>query len=113
MKIALASVISASPLLPPTRNKMRNTSVVLRKLSLNAAKNWHQNSGAKRLDNIRGGGMPADYCRVPLRAGGGGVKKLAAFWPPKESRYRYAESLTVTKIPDRLCFLVGLQNHGP
>jgi hypothetical protein len=29
----------------------------LRKLSLNAAKNWHQNSGAKRLDNIRGGGI--------------------------------------------------------
>ncbi len=42
----------------PEWNRMRNTSAVLRKLSLNAAKNWHQNSGAKRLDSIRGGGMP-------------------------------------------------------
>jgi hypothetical protein len=28
----------------------------LRKLSLNAEKNWHQNSGAKRRDNSRGFG---------------------------------------------------------
>src|ERR1022692_4486119 len=58
MKMALASVISASASAAPERNRIRNTSAVLRKLSLNAAKNWHQNSGAKRLDNIRGGGIP-------------------------------------------------------
>jgi len=28
-------------------------------LSLKAAKNWHQNRGAKRLESIIGGGMPA------------------------------------------------------
>ena len=32
---------------------MRKTSAVLRKLSLNAEKNWHQNSGAKRRVVIR------------------------------------------------------------
>ncbi len=55
MKIALANVISAPASPAPDRNKMRNTSAVFRKLSLNAAKNWHQNSGAKRLDNMSGG----------------------------------------------------------
>ena len=55
--MALASVISASASAAPERNKIKNTSAVLRKLSLNAAKNWHQNSGAKRLDKIRGGGI--------------------------------------------------------
>ena len=29
-------------------NRIRNTSAFFRKLSLNAEKNWHQNSGAKR-----------------------------------------------------------------
>jgi hypothetical protein len=29
-------------------------SPVLRKLSLKAEKNWHQNSGANRRDNIKG-----------------------------------------------------------
>src|ERR1019366_6989349 len=46
-------------------NRIRNTSAVLRKLSLNAAKNWHQNSGAKRLDNIRGGGIAAIIAKFP------------------------------------------------
>ncbi len=54
MKTALASVISASPLSPLIWNRMRKTSAVLRKLSLNAAKNWQQNSGVKRLENSRG-----------------------------------------------------------
>jgi hypothetical protein len=39
----------------------------LRKLSLNAAKNWHQNSGANRFDNISGG-MGPDYRKVPRGA---------------------------------------------
>jgi hypothetical protein len=47
---------------------MTKTSVVLRKLSLNAAKNWHQNSGANRLDSRRGVGMPGHYCKVPMIA---------------------------------------------
>jgi len=34
-------------------------------LSLNAAKNWHQNSGANRLDSSRGDGMLPHYCKVP------------------------------------------------
>src|SRR5450830_1498916 len=76
IKIALANVISASTSAVPERNKMRKTSEVLRKLSLNAAKNWHQNSGAKRLESIRGGGMPRDYCRVPARANVPRTKKL-------------------------------------
>ena len=41
---------------PPILNRIRNTSAFLRKLSLNAEKNWHQNSGAKRRDNSRGFG---------------------------------------------------------
>src|SRR6185437_2856329 len=57
MKMALASVIKASVSTAPGRNRIRKTNTVLRKLSLNAASNWHQNSGAKRLDNIRGGGI--------------------------------------------------------
>src|SRR5499427_8912211 len=65
MKAALASVISASESALSDWNRMTKTSAVLRKLSLNAAKNWHQNSGANRLDNSRGDGMPSHYCKVP------------------------------------------------
>ena len=36
-----------------SENRIRNTSAFFRKLSLNAEKNWHQNSGAKRRDVIR------------------------------------------------------------
>ena len=66
MKTALASVISAPLLSPATWNRMRKTSAVLRKLSLNAAKNWHQNRGAKRLDSMSGG-MRSAYCKVPRK----------------------------------------------
>src|ERR1700686_4993764 len=98
MKIALASVIKASASTAPERNRIRNTSAVLRKLSLNAAKNWHQNSGAKRLDSIRGGGMPTDYCRVPPRQGDSIQKNLAAFRPPKEDR---CQCTTITDDENR------------
>jgi hypothetical protein len=54
---------------------MRKTSAVLRKLSLNAAKNWHQNNGAKRLDSIRGGGITLNYCKVPAPGSAQPVKK--------------------------------------
>jgi hypothetical protein len=65
MKIALASVINASASAAPERNKIRNTSAVLRKLSLNAAKNWQANSGAKRLDRRRGGDMAPSVAKFP------------------------------------------------
>ena len=39
--------------LPADPNRIRKTSAFLRKLSLNAEKNWHQNSGAKRRAVIR------------------------------------------------------------
>ena len=53
MKIAIASVLSeAAPSLPRWKT-MRKPSALLRKLSLNAEKNWHQNSGAKRRDIMR------------------------------------------------------------
>ena len=39
--------------LPAILNRIRNTSAFFRKLSLNAEKNWHQNSGAKRREVIR------------------------------------------------------------
>ena len=50
MKTAAASVTSAPACDPPMSgwNRIRKTSAFLRKLSLNAEKNWHQNSGAKR-----------------------------------------------------------------
>src|SRR5882672_4789309 len=48
MKTAAASVINASPADPPIWNRIRKTSEFLRKLSLNAEKNWVQNRGAKR-----------------------------------------------------------------
>ena len=43
----------------PTLNRMRNTRAFLRTLSLKAEKNWHQNSGAKRLDVISDRNMTA------------------------------------------------------
>src|SRR5947209_6793206 len=51
MNTAAASVMSASASGPPILNRIRKTSAFLRKLSLNAEKNWHQNSGAKRRVN--------------------------------------------------------------
>src|SRR5215469_3880085 len=48
MKTAAASVMSASASAPPIWNRIRKTSAFLRKLSLNAEKNWVQNRGAKR-----------------------------------------------------------------
>src|SRR5258707_7530887 len=44
---------------------MTKTSAVLRKLSLNAAKNWHQNSGANCRDDIKCGDMSPHYGKDP------------------------------------------------
>ena len=50
MNTAPASVTSIGepPPSPPTLNRIRNTRAFLRKLSLKAEKNWHQNRGANR-----------------------------------------------------------------
>ena len=60
MNTALASVTriparspSAAPACPPIPNRIRKASAFLRKLSLKAEKNWHQNSGANRRAVIR------------------------------------------------------------
>src|SRR5262249_62327340 len=68
MKTAAASVISASASAPPMWNSRRKTSDVLRKLSLNAAKNWVQNRGAKRRVISREEDMA--FPLVPTRYGG-------------------------------------------
>src|SRR5919198_1718654 len=53
MKIPSARVLSEAASWPPILNTIRKPSAFFRKLSLNAEKNWHQNSGAKRRDVIR------------------------------------------------------------
>ncbi len=72
MNTAAASVIRDSAAEPPILNRIRNTRAFFRKLSLNAEKNWHQNSGAKRRDNRRdldaagdGSVMGQAYVRTP------------------------------------------------
>src|SRR5712671_5419842 len=65
MKTAGASVTSTPALVPPILNNMRKISACLRKLSLNAAKNWHQNSGAKRRVSSR------DMASPVVRTGAG------------------------------------------
>jgi hypothetical protein len=51
-------------------NRIKKPSAVLRKLSPNAAKNWHRNSGAKRRVVIKdvNMGLPPSAFR-PARAG--------------------------------------------
>src|SRR5262249_27944897 len=81
MKTAAASVISASASAPPIWNRSRKASEVLRKLSLNAAKNWVQNRGAKRrvisrdedmaFPLVPTGAGPAPSPRKRSAAGGG------------------------------------------
>src|SRR5262245_22955823 len=85
MKTAPADVISASGLLMPDWNRITKTSAVLRKLSLNAAKNWHQKSGANFLDSNKGAGMLSYYCKVP-GAPPGTMQKNAALRPRNETR---------------------------
>src|SRR3954470_5741049 len=60
MNTAAASVMRDSAAEPPILNRIRNTRAFFRKLSLNAEKNWHQNSGAKRRENSRGLGSAGD-----------------------------------------------------
>jgi hypothetical protein len=60
-----AKVTKTSASTAPEWNRIRKTNAVLRKLSLNAAKNSRQNSGAKRRDNSRGGGIAAIIAKFP------------------------------------------------
>ena len=80
MKTEAASVINASAFSPPILNRIRKTSEFLRKLSLKAEKNWHQNSGAKRrvvisevdieeFRSARFGRCPLWLSRARLRSG--------------------------------------------
>src|SRR5665647_1844995 len=131
MKIALAVVMRASPPAAPEPNKIIKTSAAFRKLSLNAAKNWHQNSGAKRLDSIRGGGMPIDesmipipgnrFCgrigRHPTQSSGGAplAKKLGGLLAAQRIATCSDRSLSMTQttqITGRFGFLIGFQGDG-
>src|SRR5436190_23090682 len=68
MNTAAANVISASASEPPIWNRIRKTSEFLRKLSLNAAKNWVQNSGAKRRVSSKDEDMVFDLRGLPIIA---------------------------------------------
>src|SRR5271165_2919010 len=59
MKTIVASRILRLAFSPPKRKRMSITSMLRTKLSLNAEKNWHQNSGANRRDDIRVRNMTA------------------------------------------------------
>src|SRR5262249_17753321 len=78
MNVAPASWISSAEWLSPSLNRIRMVSALLRKLSLKAEKNWHQNSGAKRRVVIRrtamgfgsGAGASLVARTTPAKAGG-------------------------------------------
>src|SRR5581483_295367 len=74
---ALAKVIRASASLALEWKRITKTRAVFRKLSLNAAKNWHQKSGAKRLETINGG-MPPIIAEFPDACAGKKTGGLAA-----------------------------------
>src|SRR5438309_1164896 len=85
MNTAPLSVTSEPEFSPPSLNRMRMTSAFLRKLSLNAEKNWHQNSGAKRRVARR---------FVAMARGPFGLTSLRAdLWHGNE------ESVAVRKLP--------------
>src|ERR1043166_1824614 len=64
MNTAGASTMSAPAVEPPILNRMMKISACLRKLSLNAAKNWHQNSGAKRRVSSKDDDMASPVVRA-------------------------------------------------
>src|SRR6516162_3498316 len=84
MKTAAASVISASASAPPIWNSRRKTSEVLRKLSLNAAKNWVQNRGAKRRVISKDEDMA--FPPVPTGTGPRARQTLVRSLPPPRKR---------------------------
>ena len=70
MKTIVASRIMRLAFSPPKRKRMSIASMLRTKLSLNAEKNWHQNSGAKRRDVMRVRNMKAGVLQRRLRAMG-------------------------------------------
>ena len=80
---------------PASLNRIRKTSAFLRKLSLKALKNWHQNSGAKRLVVIR-----LEDIAVPRHGGGcqagGGRRRVVR--PRQRFRERFGHASL--SIPD-------------
>src|SRR6516165_1587270 len=92
IKVAPASVISDSASAPESLNKIRKTREFFKKLSLNALKNWHQNSGAKRFVVIKVLNMALGVCRsraycrellcAALILSGGNARALARLRDP-------------------------------
>jgi hypothetical protein len=70
MKMMVASRILRLACSPPKRKRMSIASMLRTKLSLNAEKNWHQNSGANRRDVIKARNMMAG---LPREAGADGT----------------------------------------
>src|SRR6187551_2386725 len=101
MNIALANVIRTSASRAFRRNKTTKTKAVFRKLSLKAAKNWHQNRGAKRLDSIIGDGMPALLQSSGMLA----QAKKQALRPPEPYPTDPSSRSSV--------LFVGIDNHRP
>src|SRR5947208_6814531 len=99
MKTAAASVMSASASVPPMWNRMRKTSAFLRKLSLNAEKNWVQNRGAKRRVISRDEDM-AQFFPVPVpqrhRFRGGGKSRAETAPPLKDDKSGKRTTAAVT-----------------
>src|SRR5579872_500213 len=91
---------------PPGRNRIRNTSEVLRKLSLNAEKNWHQNSGAKRGDNSSGG----ISTRSRTTVGAGYSSKRAA--PPGRPGQHATLLLSLQARSPAVGFVAGFHNDS-
>src|SRR3977135_2055282 len=97
MKTAAANVIRASAVCLASRslapwNRIRKTSAFLRKLSLNAEKNWHQNSGAKRRVSSKDEDMnnalrSLDHARC---GPGNGRSKRRYFWQKNNRSFRQA-----------------------
>src|SRR5438552_13861010 len=104
MKTAAAKVMSASASAPPIWNRIRKTSAFWRKLSLNAEKNWVQNSGAKRRVNSKDedmNGALRSFDRA--RCGPGNGRSKRRYFRRKNNRsFRHAsparkpESITST-----------------
>src|SRR5438128_4344346 len=118
MKTAAANVMSASAVClpsgawPPTRNRIRKTSAFLRKLSLNAEKNWVQNSGAKRRVSSKDEDMA-----IALQSVESGLarpsfrrSKRRYFWPKNNRSLRHA-STAVHRNQQLLPILT--KNEGP
>src|SRR5207302_8757735 len=112
MNTAAANVMSASAVSPPTRNRIRKTSAFLRKLSLNAEKNWVQNSGAKRRVSSKDEDMAIALQSVESGLARPSFRrpKRRYFWPKNNRSLRHA-SIAATRNQQLLPILT--KNDGP